>query len=303
MSFLNLLRGGVDTATRAKAAGQQAEMQTLPLIVQLKQMAAQRQMQQQEFGLKTRLGEAQIKNYESEVAHRGEVPDAFDTVTSKDGIYDRNKRTGTLRRLSDPESGSPLTPRPQSDPMPFAPAPTVGADGVTTTGSFDRRTGTTTPGTVPKPADRAQQPTEFERKAGLLAPRAVQAAEILDEFYTKGAPATSKLSGVPLIGNYMLSDDEQRMVQAAEEVSTAILRLESGAAISEHEVKSYAKQFLPVPGDGPEVLQQKRAALQTAVAQITEAAGRAAPKGATAPAGAPSTSGNPFEDLVPKGKP
>lgn len=154
------------------------------------------------------------------------------------------------------------------------------------------RTGAIEPTVVGAKTDRGQQPTEFERKAGLLAPRAVEAAKELDEFFTKGAPAASLISKVPLVGNAFTPEDSQRMNQAAEMVSTAILRLESGAAISEHEVKSYAKQFLPVVGDSPEVLQQKRASLQTAVQQIQAAASRATATNAanaarTPPAAAP----------------
>lgn len=114
--------------------------------------------------------------------------------------------------------------------------------------------------------------TDFSNKAALLYPKAEQSAKALEKYFTNGAPARALLSRVPLVGNYGLSADEQAMNQAAEAVASAFLRLESGASISESEIKSAAKQFLPQPGDSPEVRTQKRATLQTQLEQMRQAA-------------------------------
>jgi hypothetical protein len=98
------------------------------------------------------------------------------------------------------------------------------------------------------------------------------ARELLKPFFDSGASARSKLAGVPVVGNYFVSKDEQRLNQAAETVASAILRLESGAAISQSEVRSLAQQLLPQPGDKPEVLQQKRATLRTQIERLRIAA-------------------------------
>lgn len=130
------------------------------------------------------------------------------------------------------------------------------------------KTGDVTPTEVGRPAaggGKGSRPTEGQMRANLVFPRAEQAAKDLEEFYRDGAPAKTMIARVPgvggMVGNYALSQREQRMVQAAETAASAILRLESGAAITDSEVKSYAKQFLPEAGDGPEVRAQKRRAL------------------------------------------
>jgi hypothetical protein len=102
-------------------------------------------------------------------------------------------------------------------------------------------------------------------------PRAQQAAQILNEYFEKGAPGSTIAGRVPLVGNSLMSSDAQRMNQAAETVSSAILRLESGAAISEDEVKRYAQQFLPQVGDSPQVRQQKKATLETQLERLRAA--------------------------------
>lgn len=121
------------------------------------------------------------------------------------------------------------------------------------------------------------KPTDFSNKAALVYPRAEQAAHVLDPYFANGAPKRAVLGHVPLIGNYMVGDDAQQLNQAAETVASAILRVESGAAISESEVKSYARQFLPEPGDSPEVRAQKRATLQTQLERLKYAASPSMP--------------------------
>lgn len=132
----------------------------------------------------------------------------------------------------------------------------------------DRRTANLIP--------RSALPTEFERKAALVTPRAEEANAVL----SKGPEAPSlrgKLSRIPLVGQFLTSEYQQSQNHAAEELATAILRLESGAAITESEVRSYARQFNPQPGDSPTVLAQKTKARETAVDALRKAQGRAAP--------------------------
>lgn len=116
------------------------------------------------------------------------------------------------------------------------------------------------------------RPTEIATRASLVYPRAAEAAQTLERFYTSGAPLKSKASQIPIVGNYLMSDDEQQLNQAAETVASAILRLESGAAVTQNEVRSYAKQFIPQPGEGANVLAQKRATLRTQLEQMRRVA-------------------------------
>lgn len=129
--------------------------------------------------------------------------------------------------------------------------------------------------------------TDFSNKAALVYPRAIEAAKTLDKYYGSGAPTSSIARHVPLVGNFMVGEDAQSMNQAAETVASAILRLESGAAVSDGEVKSYARQFLPEPGDTPQTRQQKRQMLQTQLEQMREAAAPSAPRSPAAVPGVP----------------
>jgi hypothetical protein len=123
----------------------------------------------------------------------------------------------------------------------------------------------------PMPQQDGGKMTEFSNKAALVYPRAAEAAALLDPFFDSGVPAVSLL-GRATFGQYGVDAKTQRANQAAETISSAILRLESGAAISEHEVKEYAKQFLPQPGDSKELLKQKRATLKTQLERMRQAA-------------------------------
>lgn len=59
------------------------------------------------------------------------------------------------------------------------------------------------------------------------------------------------------LGNYLVSNDFQKFDQAQRDFINAVLRRESGAAISNSEFENARKQYLPQPGDGPDVLAQK----------------------------------------------
>lgn len=77
----------------------------------------------------------------------------------------------------------------------------------------------------------------------------------------------STLSGLPG-GNYVVSSDFQQGQQAGREFLAAILRKDTGAAITNQEFEIYGPMFLPQPGDGPEVLEQKRTARARAIEAI-----------------------------------
>ena len=163
----------------------------------------------------------------------------------------------------------------------------------------------------PDKAQDVPKPTEFSGKAALLYPKAQQAGAVLEQFYDKGVTPQQGLGRIPLVGNFMLNEDQQRVQQAAEAVSSAVLRLESGASISEGEVKNLAKQVIPAPGDSPAVLAQKRATLHTMIERMRQAAApsmarEAAPAGTTAPRVQPqqgrAPAGNVDFSDKPKGK-
>lgn len=144
--------------------------------------------------------------------------------------------------------------------------------------------------------DDGPKASEFSNKAALVYPRAQQSAAVLERFFEHGIPAKQGLGKLPIVGNFVLSDAEQQAQQAAETVSSAVLRLESGAAISEHEVKEMANQMLPKPGDSDAVRAQKRATLHVQLERMKAAAAPTMGHETT-----PATHTDTIDDLIRQG--
>ena len=92
----------------------------------------------------------------------------------------------------------------------------------------------------------------LEPRAGALTSRTERAAEYDPTGFARG----------------FQSDDFQVAKNAGDEFLQAILRKDTGAAITEPEQRLYGTTYLPQPGDKPAVLEAKRAARQRAVAAI-----------------------------------
>lgn len=157
-------------------------------------------------------------------------------------------------------------------------------------------------------AGKGSKPTEWEGKNALFGARAAEAHRLLNDL-EKGGTTTPGLikqgvEGVPLIGGALgmgvnalpgmlggPSVPQQKVEQAQRDFINAILRLESGAAIGKEEFENARKQYFPQPGEGPEIVAQKRRARETAISGLQRNAGRfaydAAPPAAPAPAGGP----------------
>lgn len=107
----------------------------------------------------------------------------------------------------------------------------------------------------------------------------------------------STTSGIPVIGNATTSPQFQAGQQAAREFLAAILRKDTGAAITNQEMEIYGKTYLPQPFDSPAVRDQKKQARRTALDAIKSGLGQAQ---VMAP-GAPQQAGQPsIDDLVKK---
>lgn len=111
--------------------------------------------------------------------------------------------------------------------------------------------------------------TEGQSKDTVYATRARGA---LKEFEPKANAMTglkdSLVSDIPVAGNYLKSDDYQQAEQSGREFLASILRKDTGAAVTPDEVTLYGAIYFPRPGDGPEVLAQKKASRERAVAAI-----------------------------------
>jgi hypothetical protein len=107
---------------------------------------------------------------------------------------------------------------------------------------------------------------------------------------TKGGERTAE--SIPLVGNYLHTENYQKYKQARDNFITALLRDESGAAIGTAEFNRYERELFPQPGDGPGVIEQKREARRIAIEGMKKGAGPGykSPTEAPAPA-APAATG------------
>jgi hypothetical protein len=90
----------------------------------------------------------------------------------------------------------------------------------------------------------------------------------------------SALRGLPFVGdsglvNGLISSDRQQAQQAAAEFLSAILRKDTGAAITKQEFDIYGPMYLPMPGDSAATLEQKAVARQGALEGIKAGLGNA----------------------------
>lgn len=74
--------------------------------------------------------------------------------------------------------------------------------------------------------------------------------------------------------NSMISPERQKVIQAQRDFVNALLRKESGAAISQGEFENAQKQYFPQPGDSPQVIAQKRLNRQNAIEGMMQGTGK-----------------------------
>lgn len=112
--------------------------------------------------------------------------------------------------------------------------------------------------------------TEGQSKDNVYSTRARGALEMLEPVADSLVGRTEgALEYVPLgLGREMQGDDYQVARQAGTEFLQAILRKDTGAAITIQEEESYGRVYLPQPGDGQAVLEAKRQARIRAVNAI-----------------------------------
>jgi hypothetical protein len=111
--------------------------------------------------------------------------------------------------------------------------------------------------------------TEGQAKDMVFVTRATGALPIVDKLGDKLASLPQyAASHMPGVGNYFKTADYQRAEQAGKEFLQAILRKDTGAAITKEETAEYGTVYLPQPGDSTAVLAQKKASRNRAVQAI-----------------------------------
>jgi hypothetical protein len=128
---------------------------------------------------------------------------------------------------------------------------------------------------------------ENQANAAGFADRIANALPVLD--FTSPGRGARLLEDAPLsLGNDFLSAEAQQFFQAERDFINANLRRESGAVIGAEEFVSARRQYIPQPGDKPEVLEQKRRNRETVLRSMGRAAGPAYQSAPTAAPTAPT---------------
>lgn len=129
------------------------------------------------------------------------------------------------------------------------------------------------------PTPASATPNQDEKNASGFYQRMAHANQEMDRITSAGYdPANVRdfyTAGEGVL-NYAASKEGQQYRQAQENWVRANLRKESGAAIGASEMEQERKNYFPVPGDSPEVIEQKRRNRQVTQQAMLQSAGRAA---------------------------
>jgi hypothetical protein len=112
---------------------------------------------------------------------------------------------------------------------------------------------------------------EGQSKNVIFATRAEGALPIVDQFGDALMSRTATMAEQAPLGigrEWMQSPEFQQARQAGLEFLAAILRKDTGAAVTPSEEEMYGRMYLPRPGDLPEMLAQKHASRARAVEAI-----------------------------------
>jgi len=123
-------------------------------------------------------------------------------------------------------------------------------------------------------AKAAQSMTELQGKSTLqfhLADKANNELNEVDAILTN--PGDFIASQFGTVGNYFKSPEYQKAEQSATVIAEMYLRAITGAAAPEQEVQRTRNSIVPRPGDGPEVIAQKRATREAIVNTLRTMAG------------------------------
>jgi hypothetical protein len=115
----------------------------------------------------------------------------------------------------------------------------------------------------------AKPMTEAQSKDTVYATRAKGALEAFEPFSDALTNLAESAGGsIPIVGNYLKSDEYQMAEQAGQEFLAAVLRKDTGAAITRDEMITYGETYLPRPGDSKAKLQYKQQARRRALAAM-----------------------------------
>jgi hypothetical protein len=122
------------------------------------------------------------------------------------------------------------------------------------------------------------KPTEAQLSSANFGRKAQDADSVVAQMEANGYDPSSRWrqvrGAVPL--GLATNDGDRGYEQAQKEFIAAILRKESGGAITPDEFTEYGAIYFPRPGDGPDVIKQKAAARKRATDNLIAASGKGA---------------------------
>lgn len=125
---------------------------------------------------------------------------------------------------------------------------------------------------------RLKPPTEFQQKVAFQAARASDAGDLLSQMEKSGYDAGGYAKAGREVGWGKMSfrnEDDRKYDQAAKSMIASILRPETGAAVTAEEMAEYGPMYLPMPGDSPDVIAQKRQARDRDAGNLVKMGGAA----------------------------
>lgn len=105
---------------------------------------------------------------------------------------------------------------------------------------------------------------DVQSKALQFGARMLQSGQALDQLSEQGVSQPGYIKraadvvGAGALANWTQSPQQQQVEQSQRDYVNAVLRRESGAAISNSEFDNARKQYFPQPGDSAQVIEQKR---------------------------------------------
>jgi hypothetical protein len=232
-----------------------------PAVRQIAMTMLQQQMQTQPTQLVQRPdGTFVFDPRRQSLTRIGDAPPR-DPVAVPEGSVLRDPRTGAV--IGEPNGTNAPTVRQIKQP-----------DGSEVAVQWDRASGQWVPLRAPEGGNAvtSNRPlTEAQSKDNVFATRATGALETLDRNANALLGIVDRVAGLDptgLIRGNVQSDQYQVARVAADEFLQAILRKDTGAAITAGEQELYGRTYLPQPGDNAAALAQKAEARRRAVAAI-----------------------------------
>jgi hypothetical protein len=236
--------------------------------------AAQRAAEAQKIEDGVKMGLAARSPQEWDAMMQQVAPELVGQFGQREGLANRFMSIADIMKRQDAQAAGPefRPATPEEAARYGATGGQIGTDGrfypINTSG-FEVVTSADGATTVRQGAGVGGRPlTEVQSKDNVFATRAegaLRAFEPVADAMTSIGDRAANLDPTGLVRGAVQSDDFQVAQQAGDEFLQAILRKDTGAAITLQEQARYGQTYIPQPGDNPAVLAAKRQARARAV--------------------------------------